>query len=196
NFKPENREALLIHEPARAYSLPQLTRSPYEDAFDEIELLSFSVSFSPFELLKTKYRGSVKTQDLVGLDKQRVRLVGYLISIKHVPIKRGMMNFGTWIDANGDYFDTTHWPDSLDRFPFRGGGCYLLEGRVDVDFGFPSIVVEKMGKLAFIADPRYEDDKDMRTKTTDQLKSDISMTHRAPYPSSHEIGLPRHKMKE
>jgi len=70
----------------------------------------------------------------------------------------------------------------------------LLQGKVQVDFNFPTIVIEKMGRLPFIPDPRYEDDKDLKNKAQGQLKSDVSYTHRAPYPSAREIGLPRHEM--
>lgn len=193
NHKPDHNYSLLIQEPTKEYTLPKLTRSKFEDAFDEIELLGFPVSFSPFELLKTEYRGDVKTNDLINLDKKRIRMVGYLICTKQVPIRSGMMNFGTWIDSDGCYFDTTHWPQVLEKYPFQSGGCYLLEGIVDVDFGFPSIVIEKMAKLPFIPDPRYEDDKDRSYRVHQQLRADMSVTHRAPYPT--EVALPRNKME-
>ncbi|MBA3971125.1 MAG: DNA polymerase III subunit alpha [Bacteroidetes bacterium] len=196
NFKPENRDGFLIREPIKEYVLPQLTRSAFEDAFDEIELLSFPVSCSPFDLLQTKYRGDVKAKDLINYHKKTVKMLGYLIARKHVPTKRGLMNFGTWIDNEGIFFDTTHFADSLSNFPFQGGGCYLLQGKVDVNFGFPSVTIEKMAKLPFVADSRYEDDKDISRKVHSQLKEDVSTTQRAPYPSESEIGLPRYKMKE
>jgi hypothetical protein len=66
--------------------------------------------------------------------------------------------------------------------------------KVQVDFNFPTVIVEKMAKLPMVPDPRYEDDKDLRYKIHDQVKGDISTTHRAPYPSPGEIGLPRGKM--
>jgi DNA polymerase III alpha subunit len=194
NYKPEDKSPMLIQEPVKEYQLPKLTRSPFEDAFDEIELLGFPASCTPFDLLQTKYRGNVKTSDLVNLDKQTVKMLGYLICRKHVPTKQGLMNFGTWIDPDGNYFDTTHFANCLKAYPFHGGGCYLLQGRVDVDFGFPSLVIEKMAKLPFIADPRYEDDKEKKFKIHQTIQEDVSTTHRAPYPSENEIGLPRHKM--
>jgi DNA-directed DNA polymerase III PolC len=195
NFKPENRDGFLIQEPTVEYKLPKLTRSIFEDAFDEIELLGFPVSFSPFDLLKTKSRGEVMTRELLDKKNKKVRMIGYLVSVKHVPTKRGMMNFGTWFDFEGSHFDTAHFADSLNNYPFKGGGCYLLEGKVQVDFNFPTVIVEKMGKLPFIADPRYEDDKDLQYRIHNQIKGDISTTHRAPYPGQNEIGLPRNKMK-
>jgi DNA polymerase-3 subunit alpha/error-prone DNA polymerase len=50
-----------------------------------------------------------------------------------------------------------------------------------------------MAKLPFIADPRFADGNDV-PENKDLLKTDVSTTHRAPYPSTHEIGLPRYKM--
>jgi DNA-directed DNA polymerase III PolC len=194
NYKPENRNLLLIKEPVKEYKLPTLERSLFEDAFDEIELLSFPVSCTPFDLLQTKSRGDIMAKDLLSCHKRQVRMLAYLISRKQVPTKRGTMYFGTWIDHEGSYFDTAHFPDSLSQYPFLGGGCYLLLGTVEVDFHFPTITVTKMAKMPFIADPRYMDSKDHQYKAQSQIKEDVSSTHRAPYPQEHEINIPRHKM--
>lgn len=194
NFKPENRDLKLLQEPVKEYKLPKLERSVFEDAFDEIELLSFPVSCTVFDLLQTKHRGDVMAKDLVQYHKKQVRMLAYLISRKHVPTKKGTMYFGTWIDHEGTYFDTAHFPDSLEKYPFQGGGCYLLLGNVEVDYHFPTITIIKMAKMPFIPDPRYMDAKD-QYKTQSQIKEDISLTHRKPYPQAHEINLPRHRMK-
>ncbi|WP_264523031.1 DNA polymerase III subunit alpha [Flavobacterium sp. N502536] len=194
NFKPENRNLRLMQEPVKEYKLPTLERSLYEDAFDEIELLSFPVSCTVFDLLQTKYRGDIMGKDLVSHHKKQVRMLAYLISRKQVPTKKGTMYFGTWIDHEGTYFDTAHFPDSLAHYPFQGGGCYLLLGNVEVDYHFPTITITKMAKMPFIPDPRYMDAKD-QFKTQRQIKEDVSPTHRAPYPQGHEINLPRHRMK-
>ncbi|MNK72966.1 DNA polymerase III subunit alpha [compost metagenome] len=194
NFKPENRDLKLLQEPVKEYKLPKLERSVFEDAFDEIELLSFPVSCTVFDLLQTKHRGDVMAKDLVQYHKKQVRMLAYLISRKHVPTKKGTMYFGTWIDHEGTYFDTAHFPDSLEKYPFQGGGCYLLLGNVEVDYHFPTITIIKMAKMPFIPDPRYMDSKD-QYRTQNQIKEDISLTHRKPYPQGHEINLPRHRMK-
>ncbi|UOK41497.1 MULTISPECIES: DNA polymerase III subunit alpha [Flavobacterium] len=194
NFKPENRNLMLLQEPIKEYELPALERSPFEDAFDEIELLGFPVSFTPFDLLQTKYRGSVLAKDLLHYHKKSVKMLGYLISRKHVPTKMGTMYFGTWIDNDGEYFDTAHFTNSLEQYPFQGGGCYLLLGNVEVDFHFPTITITKMAKMPFVADPRYSNANDRQYKVHQQIREDVSMTHRAPYPQEHEINLPRRKM--
>jgi DNA polymerase-3 subunit alpha/error-prone DNA polymerase len=195
NFRPENRSLMLLQEPVKEYKLPMLARSPYEDAFDEIELLNFPVSVTPFNLLQTAYRGDVMAKNLTNHHKKTVKMLAYLISRKHVPTKRGDMFFGTWIDAEGEFFDTAHFADSLQKYPFQGGGCYLLLGKVEVDYHFPTITISKMAKMPFIPDPRYSATDEKRFQAQQQIREDISMTHRAPYPQEHEINLPRHRME-
>ncbi|WP_144281043.1 DNA polymerase III subunit alpha [Chryseobacterium echinoideorum] len=194
NTKPEFRHLTLLDEPQKEYKLPVISRHPFEDAFDEIEILGFPVSYSPFDLLQTKYRGTVMAKDLTNHHKRQVKMLAYLISRKHVPTKRGTMFFGTWIDAEGEYFDTAHFPNCLEQYPFQGGGCYLLLGTVEVDFHFPTITIHKMAKMPMVADPRYSMDKEKASEVVRNLKEDVSMTFRKPYPQEHEIGLPRHKM--
>ncbi|MCD9616068.1 DNA polymerase III subunit alpha [Chryseobacterium gleum] len=195
NFKPENRGLMLIEEPVQEFKLPELKREQFEDAFDEIELIGFPVSCSPFDLLQSRYRGSVLVKDLLKFHKQQVKMLAYLISRKHVPTKKGTMYFGTWIDVNGDYFDTAHFPDSLKKYDFQGGGCYLLLGTVEVDFHFPTVTIHKMAKMPMIPDPRYAYDKEKQYDIHRQIREDVSMTYREPYPQAHEIGLPRHKIQ-
>jgi len=195
NFKPENRGLMLIQEPLKDYKLPVLERSIFEDAFDEIELLSFPVSCSPFDLLQTKFRGDVMAKDLVNHKKKQVKMMAYLISRKHVPTKIGAMYFGTWIDVEGELFDTAHFTDSLAKYPFQGGGCYLLLGNVEVDYHFPTVTIVKMAKMPFIPDPRFSNSDERQYKTHQNIKEDVSMTNRAPYPQAQDINLPRQKMR-
>ncbi len=192
--RPSFKHLTLLEEPQKEYTLPKVQRHPLEDAFDEIEILGFPVSVSPFDLLQTKYRGNVMAKDLTKYHKKQVKMLAYLISRKHVPTKRGTMFFGTWIDAQGEYFDTAHFPDNLTQYPFQGGGCYLLLGTVEVDFHFPTITILKMAKMPFIPDPRYTLDKDKAYEAYNNIREDVSMTFRKPYPQEHEIGLPRRKM--
>jgi error-prone DNA polymerase len=184
-------EQVLFEEPPKQYTLPRLDRSPFEDAFDEIELLGFPVSCSPFDLLQTRHRGEVMQAQLASRCGQTVRMIGYLVSIKQVPTKRGMMNFGTWFDVEGNHFDTAHFADSLAHSPFKGSGCYLIQGRVQCEFNFPTVIVERMARLPFIPDPRFADQKDMQYRVYGHMREDLSLTHRAPYPTGKDVGLPR-----
>jgi DNA polymerase-3 subunit alpha/error-prone DNA polymerase len=53
-----------VKEPVKSINF-RIRTLPFEDAFDEIELLSFPVSCTPFDLLQTKYRGTVLAKDLL-----------------------------------------------------------------------------------------------------------------------------------
>ncbi|MFD0700934.1 DNA polymerase III subunit alpha [Myroides pelagicus] len=172
----------LIQEPIQEYQFPTLSRSAYEDAFDEIELLGYCISCSPFDLLKTKFRGEVFVKDLLNQNKQTVRMLAYLITTKPVSTSRGRMYFGTWIDTNGDYFDTVHFPDSLASYPFLGNGCYLLLGIVTIEYEVPSIQISKMAKLPYISDPRYYY-KEQHTPS----QTDIN--------SKNKLKIPQHRRK-
>lgn len=141
---------------ARRFELPVLVRSDKEDAFDEIELLDFPVTMSYFQLLQTEYRGELNTLGMRSFIGKQVRMVGLLVTIKYVhTIKNEIMNFGTFIDMEGEFFDTVHFPPSLKQYPFKGRGVYLILGKVVEDFGFPSIEVEKLAKLPLVKDERY-----------------------------------------
>ena len=45
------------------------------------------------------------------------------------------MYFGTFIDVNGDWLDTVHFPDVNHRYPLGGKGFYRMNGKVAEDFG-------------------------------------------------------------
>jgi len=97
------------------------------------------------------------------------------------------MNFGTWIDVEGGYFDTTHFPKTLIKFPFRGLGCYLILGKVVEDFDFLGIDILKMERLPMVPDPRYSEENQPSYSVWDKMKVAHSSTSRAPYPGQEEL---------
>lgn len=139
----------------KKYRLPQLLQQPLEDLYDELELLGFPVSGTWFDLLQTGYRGEVMARDLPQRVGQRVKMVGQLVTLKYVrTVRKDLMHFGTFIDAEGQFLDTVHFPPVLKAWPFKGNGAYLLQGKVVSDFGFCSLEVEKMAPLPLKPDPR------------------------------------------
>jgi DNA polymerase-3 subunit alpha/error-prone DNA polymerase len=42
-----------------------------------------------------------------------------LILFEEKTSSRGTMFFGTWVDHEGTYFDTTHFSDNLLQYPFQ-----------------------------------------------------------------------------
>ena len=151
-----NGHQVLFQAPSKTFTLPTLCHTVVEDAYDEMELLGFPVTCSYFELLQTAARGDVAAKVLLQYVGQKVRMMGILVTTKYVRTVKGeIMQFGTFLDAAGDFFDTTHFPPALKAWPFKGKGVYLLYGKAVEEFGFPSIEVEKMAKLPFQKDPRY-----------------------------------------
>ena len=148
----------LFQAPRKLHHLPDFISTPLEDAYDEIELLGFPLSMSLFDMARTSYRGDTTASKLLSHTGKVVRIVGNYIAAKHVRTVRGdLMNFGTFLDVEGVFFDTTHFPPSLRQWPFRGAGLYLIEGEVVADFGFPSITVHRMARLPVQPDPRSVD---------------------------------------
>jgi len=153
--KTETARTLFNPEPKK-FTMPPFEQSRLEDAYDEIELLGFPVTRTWFDMLQTKYRGEVSASGMPGVPGRSVRMVGHLVNVKYIKtMKNEWMNFGCFIDHEGDFFDTVHFPQSLAGWPFRGSGTYLIQGKVVEEFGSCSVEVEKMAKLPVQPDPRY-----------------------------------------
>ena len=153
--KPESMRPL-FSSPVKDFSLPNLEQNKLDDAYDEIELFSFPVSMSWFDMLETSFRGEITAREMINNIGKKVRMVGHLVTIKYIKtIKKEWMNFGCFIDAEGSFFDTTHFPQSLKDYPFKGAGTYLILGKVVEEFGYASVEVEKMAKLPVKPDKRY-----------------------------------------
>jgi DNA polymerase-3 subunit alpha len=69
------------------------------------------------------------------------------------------MYFGTFLDRDGDFIDTVHFPPIAAKYPFRGKGIYLIRGKVLEEFDCVNIEVISMVRLAIVEDPRYADSK-------------------------------------
>ena len=146
----------LFNPESKRFEMPAFKQTLLEDAYDEIELLGFPVSFSWFDMLQTKFRGETNAIEMKNYLGKRVRMVGHLVTVKYIKtVKREWMNFGCFIDPSGEFFDTTHFPQSLNVYPFRGSGTYLIMGKVVDEFGYKTLEVEKMAKLPVKPDPRY-----------------------------------------
>lgn len=155
--KKEKVNNQLFSEGSRKPVLPKLESSPLEDLYDEMELIGFAISGNLFDLAKSPYRGDTQTNDLAKYEGQIIRMVGDLVTDKTVKTKRGdYMKFGTFLDAEGAFFDTVHFPPSLKQYPLRGAGIYLLEGKVVLDFGCPALEIIRCGRMPLKNDPRSE----------------------------------------
>ena len=143
----------LIQE-AVDYQLPEMRTQPIEDAYDEIELFGFPVTLTWFDMLRTRFRGEVLAKDMLQYVGNQYRMLGHLVSLKYVKTSKGdLMHFANFLDANGDVFDATVFPNVLKNYPFQGNGTYLMLGKIVEEFGHPSIEVQKLAKMEI--QPKY-----------------------------------------
>ena len=158
NQKKSQPSRQLFEVKPRAYTLPPLYSDPKEDAFDELELLGFPLC-DPFKLLRNDLEKTSRSmREIPGFLGKNVTIAGYLVTTKTARTTRGKnMYFGTFLDHEGQFIDTVHFPPVAARFPFRGKGIYRITGKVTEEFGFYSIEVESLEKLPFIDDPRYSE---------------------------------------
>lgn len=137
------------------YALPRLHEGRYDQTFDELELLGFPLC-SPFTLLAESPPRHIAAVDMERRCNRRVAMMGYYVTRKPVRTVKGtLMYFYTWVDEQGDFFDSVHFPPTVARSPFRGGGVYLLRGKITEDFGFFSLEATEMEKIPWVKDERY-----------------------------------------
>lgn len=143
----DDMQDLFEVEPQK-YTLPKLESSWEEDAYDEIELFGFSLC-SPFKLLKDPVKNSVLASDLKNNIGKTMEIVGYLVNVKTTWTSSGeKMFFGTFLDQEGHWIDTVHFPPSAKAHPFSGPGVYSIIGRVSEEFDFVSIDVSYQRRLS------------------------------------------------
>lgn len=148
-------QARLFRPDANSYTLPHLDHQQIEDAFDEMEYLGFPLCH-PFDLLREPVDDPVRFNNLHEHIGEQVTVYGYLVTAKNTKtIKGDNMNFGNFVDRDGDFLDTVHFPQVAARYPFRGKGVYKVIGKVVNEFDFQTIEVAYMERLAYVDDPRY-----------------------------------------
>ena len=156
NQKKKDPMRELFPVQTRKFTLPELEQTALENTYDELEILGFSVTIPAFDLLQTDFRGKILARHMLDHLGKKVRMLGNLVTVKNVRTKhKQWMNFGTFLDTEGEFFDVVNFPDSLKGYPYKGRGIYLLYGKITEEFGFPGMTVEKMAKLPHKPDPRY-----------------------------------------
>lgn len=149
----------LFRPEIKTWSIPKLEASDLDEAFDQIELFGFPLC-SPFSLLKSPPEIHTRARDLKALLHQKVRIIGYLITVKGTRTSKGdRMYFGTFIDMDGHWIDTVHFPPSARNFPFMGSGCYELYGKVVEEYDFINLDVEYMKRLPTVDRETHSSDR-------------------------------------
>lgn len=141
--------ANLFEVEVREFTIPELWTHELEDAYDEMELIGYPVNTSPFSMLRDVPDLPLLAKDIPANTDREVSMLLYLVNTKYTQTLKGVpMNFGTWYDQQGAWVDTVHFPESAANFPFRGPGCYVVKGVVMVEYGFYTINVTSMERVA------------------------------------------------
>lgn len=120
-----------------------------QDILDQIDILEFPLD-SPFYLVKDQSVLGIKAREMTQYLGKQVMILGYLVTVKYTrTVKGDVMNFGTFLDRDGDWIDTVHFPPVVKKYPFKGRAIYRIEGKVVEEFGFYSIEVDKLERMAY-----------------------------------------------
>lgn len=150
-IKPKSEGSELFDVEPQQYTLPALENTWQDDAYDELELFGFSLC-SPFKLLKEPVKNTLQSADLKSRIGKTVEIIGYLVNIKTTYTSNGQkMYFGTFLDQDGLWIDTVHFPPAAAAYPFSGPGTYSIIGKVSEEFDFVSIDVSCLQRLAVIS---------------------------------------------
>ncbi len=133
-------------------TIPELDAVPYEDAMDEIEYLGFTMC-SPFDLIdEDEKKSQTVSADFEKNLGKTVALLGYLVHTKRTKTKGRVeqeMFFGTFMDLDGQFFDSVHFPLVARRYKFKGRGIYLIRGKVSSDFGHLTLEAQYLVKVPY-----------------------------------------------
>lgn len=158
----------------KEFDIPALEHSWQEDAFDQMELLGFSI-YSPFHLLLGEQEKVpvVLAKDLPKFHGKEVWVMGHFIHAKRTTTSGGEhMFFGTLLDEEGNWLDTVHFPEIAQKYRFRGGGVYKIKGKVTIEYDALIIEASYMEKMAIIEDPRYAEVRTDKKETTWNIRKD------------------------
>ena len=147
----------LFNTQENQYQIPILNSTNVEQAFEELELLGFSLE-TPFELLKNPVKHQVFERNFKALLGEEICIYGYLVTVKPTKTQHGkLMQFATFLDREGKVFDAVAFPSVAQKGFFRGLGIYKCKAVVVEEFGYYSLNLISAEKLPMLDDPRYSE---------------------------------------
>lgn len=142
-------QSLFQYKNQRKFDIPELYYDKRNDMLDEMEILGFPLS-SPFDLLAKPTSCDTRAVDIPKYLNQEINILGYLVTSKFAKTKHGQtMFFGTFLDIDGNWIDTVLFPDVAARFSIKSSGCYLIKGKVTLEFEFYSVEVSYLERLGW-----------------------------------------------
>lgn len=128
-------------------ALPPLHQTLKEDMIDEMALLGFTIN-SPFVIVNANPNDYAFAKDMIKNFGKTITVLAYYITQKNIRTQKGeRMYFGTFIDAENNWIDTVHFPNTPHEAQLNGRGFYLITGRVIQEFEVYGLEVFKCQKI-------------------------------------------------
>lgn len=139
-------QPLLFEPPSCPEVMPDLHYGSKDRALQDMELFGFTVD-SLFALAPNPNFRPLPAGCFAEHLGEEIQTEGYLVTVKPTRTAQGeRMFFGTFVDRQGGVIDTVHFPAMAARYPFRGAGIYLLQGRITEDFSVLQLEITYMQK--------------------------------------------------
>ncbi|WP_223034874.1 DNA polymerase III subunit alpha [Hanstruepera marina] len=158
-FKVNSSNANVTQKPLfrlnhKVFNLPKFNTTWVEDSYDQMELLGFPLC-NYFDLINEPLHPHILASEMMHNVNKSVLLYGKLVNTRFHKASNGkLMRFCTLVDSVGDYFDTVHFHDTVDKYPIHGIGIYACYGKIIEEFGFCSVEIIRTTKLSLKPDPR------------------------------------------
>ena len=141
------------------YSLPALKSEQLVDAYDNLELLGFTL-FDDFKFIRPGNYPKTIARDLSEFAHKQITILGKLVTSKTTKTSKGdYMAFTTFLDLEGVCFDTVQFPKVMEKHPVVGVGIYFIKGVVSEDLGYYAITAEQLIKVRWLPDPRFTEEE-------------------------------------
>ncbi|MGS2763772.1 DNA polymerase III subunit alpha [Sinomicrobium sp. M5D2P9] len=157
-------QTLLFKPRHRNFKLPQLPSHPVEDAYDQLELLSFPLC-GYYALMDGEPKSRLVYKDFPDHLNKKILVYGAMVHTRTNTTSKGeVMRFTTMLDLEGNFFDCVHFPQAMDQTPIHGKGIYACYGTVTEEFGHYSLEVMATKKQPLKPDPRQISGVMVKTK--------------------------------
>jgi DNA polymerase-3 subunit alpha len=138
----------LFDAEVKEFKLPELWYHELENAYDEMELIGFPVTVSPFDLIDRTGLPTLTAAEMHKRLGEEIEIIGYRVHVRGTNTSKGeYMNFGNLIDTEGHWINSVHFPDVAAKYPFRGPGIYKIRGKVMEEFGHISLEASYLERI-------------------------------------------------
>jgi DNA polymerase-3 subunit alpha len=127
-----------------------------------MELLGFPL-YNYFDLIAEELGSTLTAKDMPRNKGGAILLYGILVNTRfHKTAQGRQMRFCTFTDLDGNYFDTAHFPQVVDKYPIHGRGVYACYGKVSEEFGHYGLDIVWSKKMPLKPDPRSPEEPTFR----------------------------------